>query len=317
MPRNAALLEVSANPTSPAWVDAVLARSDGVMTRSDAREALQSVQGRLRSLERQSGLPVAELKALERRLVHGESQVKQARDLLISSNLRLVISVVKKYRNRGLSFADLIQEGNLGLMRAADRFDYRRGFKFSTYAHWWIRQAVTRAVQDKSHTIRIPVHMLERMVKLRRVSRELVNEQGGPARADQVAARLNLSEQQVRQMHEIAEATVSFEAPLRGDDGGAIGDFIPDERTDASPLECAVTAGMKGQVRRMLDRLSPREAQVLAFRYGIGTEREHTLGEIGEVLGVSRERIRQIEAEAIDKLKKQGVSLHLRSFLDD
>lgn len=303
--------------TDPFWLDRLSSGERPGALPEDVRQSVYALQGRLRVIERQAGLPVERIKLVQRRLAQGASKLKRARDLLVSSNLRLVISVAKKYRNRGLSFADLIQEGNLGLMRAADRFDYRRGFKFSTYAHWWIRQAVTRAIQDKSHTIRVPVHMLERIARLRRVSHEILTEQGSRARTDQLAARLNLSERQVRDMQEMAKATVSLQSPVGDDDDAAFGDFIADESFAASPHERAVTAGMEDQVKEMLGQLSSREAEVLAYRYGIGTAREHTLGEIGEALGVSRERIRQIEAQAIRKLKDAGTALRLRSFLDD
>ena len=315
--RDEVMAALSGHQGDVLWIERLLPAQRRGALPADACQELSALQGRLQVLERQAGLPAEQIKALGRRLAHGEGQLKRARDLLISSNLRLVISVAKKYRNRGLSFADLIQEGNLGLMRAADRFDYRRGFKFSTYAHWWIRQAVTRAIQDKSHTIRVPVHMLERIGKLRRVSRDIVNEQGSRARAEQIAERLSLSEEQVREMQEMGKPTLSLHSPVGNDEGAEFGDFVADDRIATSPLESAVTAGMEGQVKEMLALLTSREAEVLAYRYGIGTEREHTLGEIGAVLGVSRERIRQIEAQAIHKLKQDGAALRLRSFLDD
>jgi RNA polymerase primary sigma factor len=316
MSREQFLQELSENPNDADWVDRLFSRNGRQARSAETRTALWKARERLSGLELRAGLPAADVRALVRRLSEAEAQRKSARDLLISSNLRLVISVAKKYRNRGLSLADLIQEGNVGLMRAADRFDYRRGFKFSTYAHWWIRQAISRAVQDKSHTIRVPVHMLERIAKMRRVSRQIQEQQGSQARTEQLAARLQLSEHQVRQMHEVAKATVSLHSPVRNDDGAAVGDLIEDERI-ASPDQHTVTAGMEGQVRQLLGRLSPKEAKVIAFRYGIGTEREYTLGEIGETFGVSRERIRQIEAKAMRKLKEDGNWLDLRSFLED
>jgi RNA polymerase primary sigma factor len=242
--------------------------------------------------------------------------VRKARDTLVNGNLRLVISVAKKYCNRGLPIADLIQEGNIGLMRAVDKFEYRRGFKFSTYAHWWIRQAVTRAIQDKSHSIRVPVHMMERINKLRRAALDISLEHGRQARADELAERLNLSEQQVHEMHRIAKDTVSLQTPLREREDGYLGDTIEDNQT-RSPMDAAVDTGLQTHVRGLLEVLTPREAEVLALRHGIGTEREHTLSEIGEVFGVSRERVRQIQAQALKKVQQEGLAEHLRAFVTD
>ncbi len=309
------LVNVTHHKSDKDWLEQLF-KSDTKGALAPYREELRNARRVLARMEQKSSMPPLDIKALGNRLARGRAQVRQARDALVNGNLRLVISVAKKYRNRGLSFADLIQEGNIGLMRAVDKFEYRRGFKFSTYAHWWIRQAVTRAIQDKSHTIRVPVHMLERINKLQRAARVLHQEQGRQPRPQEVAAYLGLTEQQVREMHHMAQHTVSLQSPLGDDEDTALGDLIADNAAP-SPVDRAIAGGLQTHVRDMLDILTPREAEVLAMRYGIGSDRERTLNEIGERFGVSRERVRQIERQALKKLREEGYVEHLRSFVEE
>ncbi len=279
-------------------------------------EAMGAARTALAQIEAQAGLPLSELKAVHRHLISGQNQAQQAKAQMVKANLRLVISVAKKYRNRGLTFLDLIQEGNIGLMKAVDKFDYRRGYKFSTYAHWWIRQAITRAIDDQARTIRIPVHVMEKLSKLNRASYQIRQEKGREGRSEELAERLDLSEQQVRHMHEITKQPISLETPIGKEEDAQLGELIEDEQTQ-SPLESAVTAGLEANARRLLDTLTPREAQVVAMRFGIGMDTDHTLGEVAQEFELSRERIRQIEAQALNKLRRLDHSQALRSFLED
>jgi len=309
--RRELLGRLPADTADPAWMEYLLAA-----TGADHKVgALERAQQRLRTLELRSAQPLDEVKALGRRLAQGRARVRKGRDGLVNGNLRLVISVAKKYRNRGLPLEDLVQEGNIGLMRAVEKFDYHRGFKFSTYAHWWIRQAVTRAIQDKSRTIRVPVHMMERITKLRRAAGEIAREQGRQARPDELARCLELPEQQIRQMQQMAGDVISLQTPLRERDDGFLGDFIEDEDS-CSPHEAAEEGRLQEGIRSLLELLTPREAEVLALRHGIGTHREHTLTEISTHFGVSRERVRQIQVKAVAKVRQGGLAEHLRSFFD-
>jgi RNA polymerase primary sigma factor len=279
------------------------------------RDALRRAREEMQRLETAAFLPLPEIKRLGALLTRGRVHVRRPRDAMIKGNLRLVISVARQYRGRGLSFPDLIQEGNLGLMRAVDRFDYRRGFKFSTYAHWWIRQGITRAIQEKSRSIRVPVHVQERIHKMRRVSGEIALTTGRQAGIDELAEHLDLPADKVRELQQIGKGTVSLQTPLGDDEETALGDLIPDQGT-ASPEFAAVGRGLEQKVRDMLSLLGAREAEVLALRFGIGAEREYTLSEIGDRFGVSRERVRQIQQNAVIKLLRAGLADDLRPYVE-
>jgi len=273
-------------------------------------------RSRLSQTELHAGLPAAELARVRRCLSVGEGEIRRAKNELVEANLRLVVSVAKKYWNRGMPFEDLIQEGNIGLMRAAEKFDYRRGFKFSTYAHWWIRQAITRAIADQTRTIRLPVHTFESLRKLYRVAATLESEQGRAPLPDELAERMDLPEEKVRALLEVARYPVSLQTPVGEGESARLGDLIEDE-TAAVPLDSATDAALGHDVQAMLGTLTRREARILAMRFGIGTDREHTLEEVGRQFGVTRERIRQIEAKALAKLRRPEQSEHLRDYMED
>lgn len=301
--------------TNLRWVGRMVKRGSGnakVLAKyaGDVRDA----QRRLIALESEAGLSIAELKEISRRMSIGEAKARRAKADMVEANLRLVISVAKKYRNRGLPFLDLIQEGNIGLMKAVDKFEYRRGFKFSTYAHWWIRQAITRALADQARTVRVPVHMIERINKLYRISQQIWQEQGREALPSELAERMDLSEADIRSMLSIGKYPISLETPVGEDDDLRFGDLIEDEGAQA-PLEFATIAAWRTATREMLETLSPREAGILAMRFGIGMNTTHTLEEVGQRFSVTRERIRQIEAKALKKLRQSNCSKELKSFL--
>ncbi|MGE4242597.1 MAG: RNA polymerase sigma factor RpoD [Ramlibacter sp.] len=277
--------------------------------------AIQELQQKLMDLQSRVVVPLAELKEINKRMNEGEASSRDAKKEMIEANLRLVISIAKKYTNRGLQFLDLIQEGNIGLMKAVDKFEYRRGYKFSTYATWWIRQAITRSIADQARTIRIPVHMIETINKMNRISRQHLQEFGFEPDASILAAKMEIPEDKIRKIMKIAKEPISMETPIGDDDDSHLGDFIEDTGNTA-PIEAAMQAGLRDVVKDILDSLTPREAKVLRMRFGIEMSTDHTLEEVGKQFDVTRERIRQIEAKALRKLKHPSRSDKLRSFID-
>ena len=277
---------------------------------------IQRAQRRILNIEEQTGLCVTEIKEINRRMSMGEARARRAKKEMVEANLRLVISIAKKYTNRGLQFLDLIQEGNIGLMKAVDKFEYRRGYKFSTYATWWIRQAITRSIADQARTIRIPVHMIETINKLNRISRQMLQEMGREPTPEELGERMEMPEEKVRKVLKIAKEPISMETPIGDDEDSHLGDFIEDQ-TIASPVDSATGQGLQEATKDVLAGLTAREAKVLRMRFGIDMNTDHTLEEVGKQFDVTRERIRQIEAKALRKLRHPTRSDYLRSFLDE
>ncbi len=277
--------------------------------------AIMEQQQRLIDLQRRVGLPIKELKDIAKQMSTGEAKARRAKREMTEANLRLVISIAKKYTNRGLQFLDLIQEGNIGLMKAVDKFEYRRGYKFSTYATWWIRQAITRSIADQARTIRIPVHMIETINKMNRISRQILQETGQEPDPALLAQKMEMPEEKIRKILKISKEPISMETPIGDDDDSHLGDFIEDTGTMA-PVDAAVYTSLRDATKEVLDTLTPREAKVLRMRFGIEMNTDHTLEEVGKQFDVTRERIRQIEAKALRKLRHPSRSERLRSFLD-
>jgi RNA polymerase primary sigma factor len=278
-------------------------------------EILRS-QRKLAQVEKLADMNIAQIKDITRRMTMGEAMARRAKKEMVEANLRLVISIAKKYTNRGLQFLDLIQEGNIGLMKAVDKFEYRRGYKFSTYATWWIRQAITRSIADQARTIRIPVHMIETINKLNRVSRQMLQEMGREPTPEELAERMEMPEDKIRKVLKIAKEPISMETPIGEDEDASIGDLIEDT-TIALPLDEATKNNLTESTRGVLSSLTAREAKVLRMRFGIDMNTDHTLEEVGKQFDVTRERIRQIEAKALRKLRHPTRSDHLRSFIDE
>jgi len=316
MPRKLFLKQFPGNETNAQWLQELL-DSDEYGDRLFAYEVeLKRAQRKIRNVEQNSGLNMAYIKDIHRRVTMGEARARRAKKEMVEANLRLVISIAKKYTNRGLQFLDLIQEGNIGLMKAVDKFEYRRGYKFSTYATWWIRQAITRSIADQARTIRIPVHMIETINKLNRISRQMLQEMGREPTPEELSERMDMPEDKIRKVLKISKEPISLETPVGDDEDSNLGDFIKDEGMEA-PVDSATVEGLTEATKDVLSGLTAREAKVLRMRFGIEMNTDHTLEEVGKQFDVTRERIRQIEAKALRKLRHPSRSDHLRSFLDE
>ncbi|AQR64008.1 RNA polymerase sigma factor RpoD [Aquaspirillum sp. LM1] len=299
------------------WVEREIAANKPYSATLDRfKYAIIEKQGKLSELQKKAMIPIKELKDINKQMALGESKARMAKREMIEANLRLVISIAKKYTNRGLQFLDLIQEGNIGLMKAVDKFEYRRGYKFSTYATWWIRQAITRSIADQARTIRIPVHMIETINKMNRISRQILQETGLEPDPAELATRMEMPEEKIRKIMKISKEPISMETPIGDDDDSHLGDFIEDAVTMA-PSDAAMYASLREATKEVLDTLTPREAKVLRMRFGIEMNTDHTLEEVGKQFDVTRERIRQIEAKALRKLRHPTRSERLKSFLDN
>ncbi|HUP29803.1 MAG TPA: RNA polymerase sigma factor RpoD, partial [Usitatibacter sp.] len=316
MPRHHFIKEFPGKETNLRWVKNEI---DAHKTWSVALErfepAITEQQQKLLDLQARIGIPIKDLKDINRQMTTGEARARRAKREMTEANLRLVISIAKKYTNRGLQFLDLIQEGNIGLMKAVDKFEYRRGYKFSTYATWWIRQAITRSIADQARTIRIPVHMIETINKMNRISRQILQETGQEPDPATLAVKMEMPEEKIRKILKISKEPISMETPIGDDDDSHLGDFIEDQ-AGLAPSDSALYASLREATKDVLDSLTPREAKVLRMRFGIEMNTDHTLEEVGKQFDVTRERIRQIEAKALRKLRHPSRSEKLRSFLE-
>jgi RNA polymerase primary sigma factor len=316
MPKSVFLKSFTENEANSKWLTPVLkGKQKWVPALKEYAPEIRTVQEKLARLETEAQVTIADLKDINRTMSIGEAKARRAKKEMVEANLRLVIAIAKKYTNRGLQFLDLIQEGNIGLMKAVDKFEYRRGYKFSTYATWWIRQAITRSIADQARTIRIPVHMIETINKLNRISRQMLQEMGREPVPEELAQRMDMPEDKVRKVLKIAKEPISMETPIGDDEDSHLGDFIEDANI-SSPIDSATGSGLTGTVQGVLAGLTPREAKVLRMRFGIDMNTDHTLEEVGKQFDVTRERIRQIEAKALRKLRHPTRSEQLRSFLD-
>ena len=317
MPRKEFLDAFRDDPTNLKFLDPIFkSKKNYVGELVDYKDDIKAIQNKIKSLEKNIGMTAVELKALASKMTKGETKIRRAKKDMIEANLRLVISIAKKYTNRGLQFLDLIQEGNIGLMKAVDKFEYRRGYKFSTYATWWIRQAITRSIADQARTIRIPVHMIETINKLNRISRQMLQENGREPTPEELSVRMEMPEDKVRKVLKIAKEPISTETPIGDEDDTTLGDFIEDPLLD-SPIDSATESNLIEATGGVLGSLTAREAKVLRMRFGIGMNTDHTLEEVGKQFDVTRERIRQIEAKALRKLRHPSRSGHLKGFLDE
>jgi len=317
VPRDVFRKEYVGNEVSATWINKLVkAKKDFSTPLENQREDILRSQKKLKALSKITELSITEIKDINRKMSLGEAKARRAKKDMVEANLRLVISIAKKYTNRVLQFLDLIQEGNIRLMKAVDKFEYRRGYKFSTYATWWIRQAITRSIADQARTIRIPVHMIETINKLNRVSRQMLQEMGREPTPEELGDRMEMPEDKVRRVLKIAKEPISMETPIGDDEDSHLGDFIEDS-TIGSPIELATGEGLREATKDVLGGLTAREAKVLRMRFGIDMNTDHTLEEVGKQFDVTRERIRQIEAKALRKLRHPSRSEHLRSFLDE
>ncbi len=317
MPRKDFISTFPKNETSTRWLDKhIKAKKRYSAPLAKFKDEIERRQNKLKDLEGLFHVLISEIKEINREVSIGEAKARRAKKEMVEANLRLVISIAKKYTNRGLQFLDLIQEGNIGLMKAVDKFEYRRGYKFSTYATWWIRQAITRSIADQARTIRIPVHMIETINKLNRISRQMLQEMGREPTPEELAVRMEMPEDKVRKVLKIAKEPISMETPIGDDEDSHLGDFIEDTSV-SSPIDSATTESLRETTHSVLAQLTPREAKVLRMRFGIDMNTDHTLEEVGKQFDVTRERIRQIEAKALRKLRHPSRSEQLRSFLMD